>query len=51
MTVGELKKRLEEFDDTENALISYDAWYCYGDINSVTKEEIVKDYFAVILEE
>lgn len=51
MTVGELKKRLEDFDETDNVMISYDAGYCYGDINSVVKEQIVKDYFAIILEE
>lgn len=50
MTVGELKKRLEDYEESDIVLISYDDGYCYGNINSVEKRQIYS-FSAIILEE
>ena len=50
MTVGELKKRLEDYEESDIVLISYDAGYCFGNINSVEKRQIYSES-AIILEE
>lgn len=51
MTVGELKKILENYDESDTVLISYDTGYCYGDINTVENRLVYNFINAIILEE